>query len=163
MITPSDNVFPNNIVELVALRTELLDSDLFVVKRPLRPTDPNQSVGITAVQWQPNERSREMLGATFAVQPTLSRYAVTVQAFIKDMDEVRGLNVHAVLSRMLRSMLYNDNTLRVALSQLSSTLNGATERSQQWGITQQRFLSNELSGEWLYLSILEFWLETETR
>jgi hypothetical protein len=161
MITADDTVFPNNIVELLALRSQLLDSDITVLKRPLRNTDPNQSIGITAAQWLPDENSREMLGAAFAVQPTLSRYTVSVQAFVKDMDETRGLNVHSVFSRIVRSMLYTDNPLRVGLSQLSSTLDGATERSQRWGITQQRFFSNELSGEWLYLSTLEFWLETE--
>lgn len=163
MITANTAMFPNNIVDLIATRSELLDTDLFVTKRPLRNTDPNQSIGVTAAQWVPNEDSKEMLGAAFAVQPTLSRYVVTIQALIKDMDEVVGLNVHSVLSRMVRSMLYTDNPLRVALSQLTSTLNGATERSQRWGVSQQRFFVNEISGQWLYLSTLEFWLETEIR
>ena len=163
MIVADENVFPNNVVELIAMRSQLLDEDLYVTKRPLRNTDPNQSVGVFGALWTPDDRSKEMLGQAFAVQPVLSRYTITVQAFVKDMDEVRGLNTHAVLSRMLRSMLYTDNPLRVALSQLSSVLGGVTERSQQWGITQQRFFANELGGEWLYLSTLEFWLETETR
>lgn len=163
MITSDATVFPNNIVELVALRATLIDPEIFVTKRPLRNTDPNQSIGVFAAQWTPNEQSKEMLGSAFAVQPTLSRYAITVQDFVKDMDEENGLNVHSVLSRMIRAMLYTDNPLRVALSQLSSTLNGSTEQSQRWGISQQRFFANEIGGEWLYLSTLEFWLETETR
>lgn len=162
-ILPDDNVFPNNIVELVSLRATLLDSDLFVTKRPLRNTDPNQSVGVFASQWVPNDDSKEMLGAAFAVAPTLSRYNVTVQSFIKDMEETRGLNTHNTLSRMVRSMLYNDDALRVALGTLQSTLNGVVEQSQRWGVTQQRFFSNELRGQWLYLSVMEFWLETESR
>jgi hypothetical protein len=162
MVAADDSVFPNNIVSIIKLRTQLLDSELEVFGRPLRTTDPNQSVGITAAMWTPNERSQEMLGQPFSVQPTLSRYGITIQGFIRDMDEERGLNVHTVLARMLRGMLYTDNTLRVALSQLSSTLGPTTERSQRWGISQQRFFANEIKGEWLYLSILEFWLETET-
>lgn len=163
MISADASVFPNNVVELVAMRAALLDADIKVLKRPLRNTDPNQSIGVYAGYWTPNDDTREMLGASFAVQPTLSRYVVTLQAFIKDMDEERGLATHATLSRLIRSMLYTDNPLRVALSQLSSTLNGMTETSKLWGVSQQRFHQNELGGEWLYLSNLEFWLETEIR
>lgn len=162
-IAADDTLFPNNIVAIVALRAQLLDSGLKILKRPLRPTDPNQSIGVMAAQWLPNEDSKEMLGAQFAVQPTLSKYTITIQAFVRDMDEERGLNVHNALARILRSMLYTDNTLRVALSQLSSTLNSATERTQRWGVQSQRFFANEIKSEWLYLSILEFWLETEIR
>lgn len=163
MILADESVFPNNIVDLVATRASLLDSDLFVIKRPLRNTDPNQSVGVFASQWLPNDESKEFLGQGYATQPPLSMYRVAVQAFVKHMDEVEGLNTHAVLSRMIRSMLYTDQPLRVALSSLSSSLDVTTEHAQRWGITQQRFFSNELGGEWLYLSILEFWLETEMR
>lgn len=162
MVAADDSIFPNNIVSMIALRATLIDDQLEVFKRPLRASDPNQSIGVTAALWTPNEQSQEMLGQTFAVQPTLSRYVVNIQGFIRDMDEERGLNVHTVLSRMIRSMLYTDNALRVALSQLSSVLGTTTERSQRWGISQQRFFANEIKGEWLYLSILEFWLETET-
>jgi hypothetical protein len=163
MIVADETQFPNNIVQVVAARSALIDTDLFVIKRPLRNTDPNQSIGVFASTWVPDDESKEMLGSAFAVQPTLSRYQISVQAFVKDMDEIRGLNTHAVLSRMVRSMLYTDNPLRVALSQLQSTLNGATEQSQRWGVSHQRFFANEIGGDWLYLSILEFWLETETR
>lgn len=161
MITPDASVFPNNIVELVSTRLSLLDSDVAVFKRPLRNTDPNQTVGIFASSWVPEEDSREMRGRDFYSQPTCSTYRVAVQAFVKDYDEINGLNTHSVLARTVRSMLYTDQPLRVALSTLSSTLGGSIERSQKWGISQQRFFSNELGGEWLYLSILEFWLETE--
>lgn len=163
MIVADKTQFPNNIVDIVATRARLIDSDLFVIERPLRNSDPNQSVGVYAANWNPDDSSKELLGQARASQPTLSTYRIVVQAFVKDMDQVRGLNVHSVLSRLLRSMLYNDEPLRVALASLNATLSGVAEVAQRWGITQQRFFSNELSGEWLYLSILEFWLETETR
>lgn len=162
-ITSSAIVFPNNIVDLVAARIPSLDSDLHVAKRPLRKSDPNQSVGIHAAQWLPEEDSYEMRGAPVGThEPTLQRYLVSVQAFVKDMDEENGLAVHSVLSKMIRSMLYRDAPLRVGLSALSVTMSGSTERTQRWGIRQQRYFSNELQGSFLYLSTLEFWLETET-
>ena len=164
MIIADSAEFPNNIVDIIATRAELIDADLFVTRRPLRNTDPNQSVGVYAGDWQPQDNSKEFkgLGNAHASTPTLSRYRIIVQSFIKDMDQERGLNVHAVLSRMVRSMLYTDEPLRVALAGLSVNLDGSTERTQRWGVTSQKFFSNELSGDWLYLSILEFWLETET-
>lgn len=163
MFQADENVFPNNIVEIVSMRADFLDPDVVVLKRPLRNTDPVQSIGVFATQWLPNDESKEFLGRERATQPTLSSYRVAIQAFVKDQDEMRGLNTHAAMSRVIRNMLYMDQPLRVALSSLSSTLGTTTESSQRWGISQQRFFSNELSGNWLYLSILEFWLETETR
>jgi hypothetical protein len=163
VIVEDQNVFPNNVVELVTSRTKMLDADLFVIKRPLRESDPNQSVGIFAAQWLPEEQSYEVIGAPQGHhEPTLQQYFTTVQAFVKDMDEERGLATHSVLSKMIRSMLYRDEPLRVALGALSVTTDGSIERTQRWGIRQQRYFSNELSGSWLYLSTLEFWLETET-
>lgn len=156
-------VFPNNIVSLLKTRIIALDSDLFVVQRPLRESDPNQSVGIVAANWIPNEESYEMLGAPQGRhEPTLQNYSITVQAFVRHGDEEKGLATHSVLSKMLRAMLYRDNALRVGLALLSAEMNGATEIAQRWGVRQQRYFSNELQGSWLYLSNLEFWLETQT-
>lgn len=162
MIVADETMFPQNVVEILKLRFTLMDADLFVVARPLKATDPNQSVGIIASQWVPNEESLEMRGLG-SMEPTLNRYLITVQAFVKDMDEERGLNTHSVLSRLIRSILYNDAPLRQALASLSATLDGRVEAPQRWGVRQQRFFSNELDATWLYLSNLEFWLETETR
>lgn len=163
MITPNEAVFPNNIVKLVAEHSQLIDPDLAVLKRPLRNTDPNQSVGVSASLWTPDDDSQEMRGGPYGPsEPTLSTYRISVQSFIKDMDEVRGLNAHSVLSKLVRNMLYRDHALRVGLASLSTSVSEVTERAQRWGIATQRYFSNELDGSWLYLSTLEFWLETET-
>ena len=45
MIVEDQNVFPNNVVEIVTIRTKLLDTDLWVTKRPLRESDPNSVCG----------------------------------------------------------------------------------------------------------------------
>lgn len=159
---PDDNIFPNNIVSLVSARANLLTTGLSVVRRAVRATDSNQTIGVFAQNWTPNEQSKEFLGQDRAGLPTLSTYRVTIQALVRDTDEIRGLNVHAAMSRALRVMLYMDAPLRVALSSLSSTVLDTTENSRRWGVGNQRFFTNEISGDWLYLSILEFWLETET-
>lgn len=162
MITNDEAVFPNNVVAILKTRTQLLDSDLFLCSRPLRSSDPVQSVGIFPAFWNPDEQSYETIGASAPGEPTLQTYQISIQALVKDMDEERGLAVHSVLSAMIRSMLYRDALLRVGLGALSVTMDGNTERAQRWGIRTQRFLSNELEGSWIYLSTLDFWLETET-
>lgn len=161
MISQDEPVFPNNITSLIALRSQMIDPDLYVCQRPLRSSDPNQSIGIVPVQWSPEEDSAEIRGrSNFGA--TLSQYTLGIQAFVKDMEEERGLAAHSVLSALIRSMLYRDDVLRVGLSALSVTMNGSTERAQRWGIRTQRYVSNEISGSYLYLSTLEVWLETET-
>jgi hypothetical protein len=155
--------FPYNAVNLIAARAQTLDADLFVTKRPLRESDPIQSIGVFGQQWMPDEDSYEMRGLPGGVhQPTLSSYLLGIQAFVKDGDEERGAATHGTLSKMVRTMLVNDPTLRVGLRSLSVTTSGSTERTQRFAVRTQRYLSNELSGSWLYLSTIELWLETET-
>jgi hypothetical protein len=48
------------------------------------------------------------------------------------------------------------------LSQLNVEVAGIRERSLRWGVTAQRFLNNEIgNNEWMFLSTVEFWLDTE--
>lgn len=167
MIVESTSVFPNNVVELVSERFKLIDEDLHVVRRPLRPNDPVQSIGVFGSLWTPDQESLEIIGMGASgvpgpQEPTISRYVISIQAFVKDMDEERGLATHSVLSKMILAILYRDQPLRVALSQLTAEVLGVSERTKRWGITTQRFLNNELGdNEWLYLSTVEFWLDTE--
>lgn len=95
-------------------------------------------------------------------EPTMQQYVIGLQAFIKDGDEEIGLARHSTLSYAIRSMLYRDAAIRVGFQSLTYTSNGVTERLRRWGIRSQRFLSNELSGSWLYLSTLEIWAETDS-
>lgn len=161
MIEASETVFPNSIIKVIADRAKLIDGDIFVTKRPLRSSDPNQSVGVFPGQWVPDERTQEM-GRINPGEPTMQQYIVGVQAFIKDGDEEVGLARHSTLSYAIRSMLYRDAAIRVGFQSLAYTSNGVTERLRRWGIRSQRFLSNEVSGSWLYLSTLEIWAETDS-
>lgn len=163
MITASNTHFPNNCVHILSERFKLIDQDLYVVKRPLRTTDPEQSIGIMASLWNPEDDSYEIKGAPLGrSEPTLQMYIITIQAFIKDMEEERGASTHSLLSKMLRTMLYRDEGIRVGFTALSSSMMDSVERLQRWRVLRQRFNSNELSGDWLYLSTLELMIETET-
>lgn len=163
MITEDTLLFPQNVVAVLSNASALLDPDLSIFRRPLRDTDPVQSIGIFAAQWYPQEDSYEMRGGLAGPsEPTIDRYTITIQALVKDADEQRGLAVHSVLGKLVRTMLYRNPALRVGLSSLVTTTGESTERVTRWGVQTQRFHSNEISGSWLYLSTLEFWVETQT-
>lgn len=159
MIDADLGVFPTSIIEVLVPAVASLDVDLAVLRRPLRSVDPNQSVGIFPGIWSPDERSQEMAGQAPG-EPTIQRYTVCIQAFVKDGDEVLGLAKHSKLSAMIRSMLYRDDAVRLALTSLSYTSLGVTERLMRWGVGRQQFLSNEVQASWLYLSTLEIWADT---
>jgi hypothetical protein len=162
-IVASDAVFPNNIVSMMSSRFALLDPDLFVTNRPLRSTDPVQAVGVFASTWTPNPDSYEIRNAPIGPgEPTLQDYLITVHAYIKDMDQERGLATSSVLSKMLRTMLYHDEPLRIGLTSLQSRSNGTVETLKKWNIRTQRYNSNELQGNWLFLSTMDILAETET-
>lgn len=98
----------------------------------------------------------------FAHEPTLQKYNIQIQGLVKDMDVERGLAVQSVMAKMIRAVLYHDDLLRVGLTSLTDTRYGVTERLRRWGIRQQRFMSNEIEGDWNFLSVLDLWVETET-
>lgn len=153
-------VFPDNAIALITARiTTAVDADLGVFKRPLRPTDATQSVGVFPLNFAPFDDSIEIQ----SLQPTINRYAIVIQSFAKDFVEEDGIVVHSILSARLRSMFYRDPALHAGLTALQVTMNNSLERMQRRGITVQRFLSNEgQGGLFQYTAWLETWLETET-
>lgn len=172
MIDASLSVFPSNVLDLLATRFDTvgtiddeidLAQRITVLKRQLRPTDPIQAVGIAPMNWTPDESSFEIRGGFPGSSfPSLGRYWINIQGFVKDTDEIRGLAVHSVLSSRIKAILYYDTPLRIGLSTLAVSLGSVTERFKRSGVRLQRYLSNEIDGSFIYLSTLEFWIETET-
>lgn len=163
MIDDSIEVFPNNVAAVIASRIKLLDSDLVVLNRPPRDSDGTQVVGVFPMTWTPNEDSFEMNGSALAAhEATLNRYLIGVMSFVKDTDEQKGIRVHSVLSKLIRTILYRDAALAVGLSALSVTMLGSTERIQRRGIQVQRYLANEVDQVFMFVSSAEYFVETET-
>lgn len=147
--------FPANVVaELEVSLDALVDVD-HVLKRPLRPTDPNGSIGIYPVTWSPEEYQ---IGQ---YDPAVTKYLIAIQSLVKHGDEELGIALHSRLAKQVRVMLYRDDELRVRLGALSTEESGVIERTQRWGVRTQRYLNNELQGSFLYLAITELWIETE--
>jgi hypothetical protein len=155
-----DPLFPYNAVDLFALRMSLIDPDIFVAKRRLYSTDPVQSIGVSAALWSPDQASYEMRGA-FSAEPLVQRYDIGIQVLIKDSDEERGIAVMSKLCQMVRAIILTDIPLQESLRSLSSTLYGVAERTLRWSVPSQRYLSQELSGQFVYLSQIQVQLETE--
>jgi len=153
-------VFPSNAIQLICDRAAMLYPDLFIIQRMLRQADPTQSLGVYPLNWLPDEGSYET--GNFE-EPTIQRYVIGVQTFVMHADPVKGIQIHSVLSKVMRSLLYNDVPLSVGLNQLQITMFGKTEKIQRRGIARTKYLSNEVRGQFLYLSTTEYWLETQTQ
>ena len=167
MLSEDESVFPSNVIKWVSLAMAGIDPDIQIFRRPLRNSDPAQSIGVFAQMWTPDDESIEMQGLdeTAVRQPTLQDYAFGIQAFVKDTSEERGLSTHAALSQRVRSVLYTDANLQLVLGQLSADLPGGEMREslRRWGVRTARYISGEIDSQMLYLSTLEFWIQTETR
>ena len=166
-IDPTEEaVFPNNFVEILAVVLPGIDEECTLYKRPLRPTDPNYALGVYATIWTPNEDSYEMghLGMAYSVgpnEPTLSNYQIGIQVLVKDGDTSRALAVSSLLNRRVRSVLYRNDDLRLALAGLSTTEDGVVEHLKRWGIRSQRYMSNDIEGKFVFISVLDMFIETE--
>lgn len=162
MIEPDVGSFPNNIV--MALKDELqaIDPEITILTRPIKKGDPLQCFSIVASAWQPDLNSQEFVGMGGGhTGPTLSQYVVSIQTFNQDMDEERGLAVQAAMATAVRLKLSRDIDVRVALAQLASNNFGYSERFTRSYVQTQRFISNEVSGQFLFLSSTELVVETE--
>ena len=151
----NDYEFPENFVDVLRLHIEDEPDFSFVLNRPLRPSDNNSTAGIYATLWQPSEFE---IGQ---YDPAISTYGITIQTLAKNATEEEGIVDHSRLAKKIRIMLYRDEELRIQLGQLKTTNDGLTERTQRWGVQQQRFLSNEIDNQFLYLAVTDMWLETE--
>src|SRR5689334_12584758 len=142
-------VFPNNAANLIFTRLQdLYGNDLTIVRRRLRSSDAGQAIGVYPSDWFPDEQSWEFPSK----EPTLQRYIIKLQSFAKDYDEERGIAVHSVMAKVMRSLLYADQPLAVGLNALRVTMNGTTEAIMRRGINRQTYLSNEVDGAYLFLS-----------
>lgn len=164
-LEPGTIEFPNNVIELLAIRAkQYVDPDLFIAKRPLRTSDHGQSVGIFPSLKVPDQSSWEVGGAGSQAsgEPTLKRYTVILQSYVKDSNEERAISIHSILAARLWRMVFWDNPLHVGLTALQVVANNTTERFQRRGVSLARYLSNEIQGSFIQTSWIEFWFDTET-
>jgi hypothetical protein len=147
--------FPENFVEVLKDTLTAIDISDHILGRPLKPTDPSGSIGVFAVDWTPVDAQ---IGQ---YDPAVTRYMLSIQSFVKHGSEQEGVALHARLAKKVRVMLYRNEDLRVRLSSLSVVEDGVTERVQRWGVEIQRYLSNEIDNNFMFLASTECFIETE--
>lgn len=160
------DVFPSNVVQLVHARVKQKWPSTGAHMRPLRHTDKVNSIGIFPSDWTPDVDSYEfpqVMESRPAGFPTVQMYLITVQAFVKDMNPERGIRVHSLMSKAIRSLLYHDKPLAVGLQSLRVEMDGVSEVIQRRYISRQKYISNEIDGSFLYLSTLQYSIETESK
>jgi hypothetical protein len=155
-------VFPNNVVTCLSVVLPGVDPDATIYNRPLRGTDPSYAIGVYGTLWTPNDNSYEM-DPQMAPEPTLQEYQIGIQTLIKDGDPIRALRTGSILNKRVRGVLYRNGPLRVALGQLKVYDGTYTESFTRCGIRTQRYMSNDLEGAFVFISVIDFWIETETR
>lgn len=160
MIEGANAVFPNNVVILMGDALKEIDEDVPVYRRRLYSTDDVQAIGIFAQQWMPRDDSYEMQGTQG--MPTVQVYEITLMCLVKDMDEEVGMMAHAELTKLAHKTIMRDSILRDSLRGLHTDLYGERERLLNWRIETARYLSEEVGGEFIYLSTSTIRLETET-
>lgn len=154
---PGDIFFPYNAIALLETACRIkIDGDLNMERRRLIVTDPNDTIGIVPVSWNP------VSGEMGRVEPTTQVYTLYIQTLIVDPDEARGLQTHSYLAKRVREMLVRDVPLHVALMSLKTVDQyGVRESSLKSSVGEQVFHNQETDGNWRYLSTLELRLETQ--
>lgn len=154
---PGDSFFPYNAVRVIQQFMMQIDPDTHIIRRRLVGGDPNQSIGITPVDWKPLGKE---LGAP---GPSLQEYTIFVQSLIVDPDIERGLRMHSFFAKQVREMLARMVPLSVGLRELETTDSfGVRERTTDVSMGTQVFHSLETEGEWNWLSTAELRLSTQT-
>lgn len=158
--------FPGNVVKVLAEeypRIPDVERVGGVVARPLNRLDSNFMIGVVALHWEPGGTERsgqsQLLGQN---ESTLNTYNFMVQGLVKTMDEEVGIASSSLFAKIIRTMLYRDPRVRLRLSQLSEVSLGFHERFSKLVVRSQRYASNEVEGNWLYLSVTDFAVVTET-
>ncbi len=160
-------IFPESILDEVEVSLlqympdtvyEGISTPVEVLRRPLRYSDPDRSVGIHPVDWTPDEQGSSFIGQN---EPGIARYIFRVMNLVKHTDEEEGRALYVLDAKMIRAILYRDTALRVRLGTLNETILGTIERFKRIGIRNQRFLNNELSGQFVFLATTELYVDTE--
>lgn len=158
------DVFPNNVVQVVTAALEgshaAFEGQAFA--RPLRPTDPNPCIGVFPALWTPGQETLE-IGHNPQGEPTIQTYTIVVQAMNKDSDKDIALSRHSTIAQIVRRTLYRSDPLRVLLGGLVATDGIVQERFQRARLGSQRFMDNEINDQFVFLSVLDLSIETETR
>ena len=147
--------FPDNVVEVLRERLLVVNGIEAVVTQLLEPTDPNGTLSIVCDGWEPEEAQ---IGS---FEPVSGNYKIMLAHLVKNTDGEEGNRTHRMVAKAIRLMLYRDAALRVSLGQLHEG-DSPIERILSWNVASQRFGSTDITGQFVFLSVTELNIHTET-
>lgn len=147
--------FPDNIIEVLKERLGAIEGVESVVSRVVEPSDPNGVLGVVSDEWVADDWQ---IGSW---EPAVGTYKLMIMHLVKNTNAEEGNRTHRLVAKAIRLMLYRDADLRHALGQLREGTD-PIERALQWSIAIQRFGSNEIAGQFTFLSVTELNFQTET-
>lgn len=134
-------------------------SEYTIVERPVGPTDPNRTVGISADEWAANPESK-LIGVPNR-EPYESVYTFYIQNIIISGDPIEGRRVFAIDSKSIRAILYRDAAFHVALAGLTEDFMGSVERVKKYDVIRQQYMNSKMNIGFLYLCKTQFVITTE--
>lgn len=121
--------------------------------RPVRPTDPNRSVGVVEGQAEPSQYEIGMN------DPAVLEWTVAVQVFAKNTDEVQGRNIRSRLLQRVRHTLFLPGTVQALM-----TLNDGYDRVSKFRVRRIDFDSataRDANKQFFFLGTIELIFHTE--
>ena len=156
---PSLYLFPDCVTATIAKAIIDLEYVNNIEYRGISADDPNGTVGFDVIDWQAGEE--EMYGQQGVTMPSEAIHLVSIEFLLKHSNEAEGVEQHRRALQEIRSKLYGDATLGVALGQLSRSADGITERMLRWKVMRQQSGSNKINSVFVAMSALEFMFTTE--
>lgn len=171
---PADGqaVFPGNVIEVIQVGLPMIYSGMIVLPRRLRVAETaGQLVGIYPMTQVADDTSTEMNNKRLiggdpnskSSQPTLRTYVIGVQCMVKDSDETSGAFTLMALTNAVIGSLYNNALISVGLNTLSISDGTRIETIQKRGINRVRYLDGTIGQSFVYLSTIEYYVQTETK
>ena len=159
IVDPTNLIFPDCVLATVGNRLLTMEAVTNVEYRGLSMDDPKGTVGFDVTEWVAGEA--EMAGFGKGMIPATADYLVTIEFLYKHSNSAVGERLHRQTTRDIRTMLYADDTLAVALAPLSRTADGIIERMLRWKVIGQRSGSSKINSAFVSLSATEFTFTTE--
>lgn len=138
--------------DLVAYGT---DTSASFFKRPLRPADPNFSVGVFEADMEPIEYE---IGNT--TNPSLMRWNAGIQVLVKDGNEESGRAARAKLLWRVRQTLFSSGCVSAVMTLRDSVTN---ERCTKYRLKRIAYASGDANEAHFkyYIGQVEVYFDTE--
>ena len=143
--------FPARMINEIKVTLEQRMPSFPVVLRPIRATDPSQTIGVWSDNWMPVANTH-IIGQP---EPQEANYLIKVANVVKSADEPNGRALFSLHAKMIRAILYRDADLRVRLNGLEELMLGSVERVQRYNVGRQNYVYTGTAASFVYLCVTD--------